>query len=325
MKTLTPETLDALVKPAPRLPLLAGWLLSDVWSSDRFSRLAPADYLKEGESLVHHMEELLATAAWRVYDELASAAAATGLLTPRLDASTVMVVFDGLSLREVPLLLSLAAESHCRVAAPVRTSYAALPSDTLSFVEQRLIGKPVTPKLLPQRAELKDKSITAFYLNDVSSSQHIGACDHNGLLIWSAFPDVTYRDSSARFDRHFETMCSLLGIAWKNTVMQAPRGRRIIITSDHGYAYLGAGLAATRATAMCDALGQDRFKVFAANEPLPDPGIERDVQLIADRRLVMLRGRLKNRPQGHSANLLYRHGGMSLMEMLVPWIELEQQ
>lgn len=325
MKTLTPETLENLIKPAARLPALVDWLLAEVWSSERFGRLAPADYLKEGEILVHHTEELLANAAWRVYDELTAAAAATDSLLPRLDAATAVVVFDGLSLRELPLLVNLAAAAHFRLAEPACTSYAALPSDTLSFVEQRLIGKAVAPTLLPQRAELKKRHIKAFYLNDAISSQQINAGADEGLLIWSAFPDVSYRDSSARFERHFETMCTLFESAWKNTVMQVPRGRRIVITSDHGYAYFGAGLAATRTTTMCAALDQDRFKVFADNEALPDPSIERDVQVVPDKRLIMLRGRLKNRPQGPAANLLYRHGGMSLMEMLVPWLVLEPQ
>jgi hypothetical protein len=39
----------------------------------------------------------------------------------------------------------------------------------------------------------------------------------------------------------------------------------------------------------------------------------------------MLRGRIKNRPRGPSSNKVYRHGGLSLMEMLTPWIVLEKE
>jgi hypothetical protein len=41
--------------------------------------------------------------------------------------------------------------------------------------------------------------------------------------------------------------------------------------------------------------------------------------------LAMLRGRLKDRPQGPAGARIYRHGGLSLMEMLVPWLVLEKE
>jgi len=325
MNPFNPDSFDRLVKPGPRVPQLVDWLLTQVWTQDRFSRVKPADYLNQGEVLVHHAEEIIATAAWRVYDELAAAAAGAASLMPQAGGTTAFVIFDGLSLRELPVLLRLAAASRLRIVEPPRAAYAALPSDTNSFVEQRLIGKRVPPSQLPQRAELKERAIKAFYLDDAISSQHIDASADEGLLVWSAFPDVTYRDSSARSERHYDTICSLFESAWKNTVMQVPRGRRIVITGDHGYVYFGAGMAATRTSAACDMLEQNRFKLFSKSETVPDPESEKDIQVLPERRLAMLRGRLKNRPQGPSANMSFRHGGLSLMEILVPWLVLEHE
>jgi hypothetical protein len=37
----------------------------------------------------------------------------------------------------------------------------------------------------------------------------------------------------------------------------------------------------------------------------------------------MVRGRVQTHPRGEGARKLYKHGGMSLMEMLVPWLVLE--
>ena len=68
-------------------------------------------------------------------------------------------------------------------------------------------------------------------------------------------------------------------------------------------------------------LGQSRFKEFAPGESLPQ--WNPDLQLLPERRVALLRGRMRTRPQGASSRKLYQHGGFSLMEVLVPWIELE--
>jgi hypothetical protein len=120
-------------------------------------------------------------------------------------------------------------------------------------------------------------------------------------------------------------MQKLYGTAWRNTVMQISRGRRIVITSDHGYIFFGAGFDSTRPNDVCALLDQDRFKVFGADEKMPNRTDEPGLQVFDEKRLAMLRGRIKNRPKGPSANKVYRHGGLSLMEMLTPWIVLEKE
>ena len=65
-----------------------------------------------------------------------------------------------------------------------------------------------------------------------------------------------------------------------------------------------------------------RFRSFGSDEalPAPRPGLWVDRQ----RRLAMLAGRCHNRPQAPSASRsVYRHGGLTLMEMLTPWLVLE--
>lgn len=37
----------------------------------------------------------------------------------------------------------------------------------------------------------------------------------------------------------------------------------------------------------------------------------------------MVRGRVQTHPPGPASARLYKHGGLSLMEMLTPWIVLE--
>lgn len=324
MSVLSPGIMRKLIEPGSRLPWLVDWLTAEVWCDERFSGLSPEDYLSQGEKFVHSVEELLAVAAGRVYDELATASKAVHPLTDALVDQTSVVVFDGASIREAPLFRQKARESGFEIVEDAVT-YAALPSETVDFVEQRVIGKRLAPKQLPGRAELKERGIKAFYFPDAIASQSIAAENGDSFLFWSAFPDVTYKDSDARFARHFSDMQALYDAAWKNTVMQIPRGRRIVVTSDHGYIFFGAGFESTRPNDACAALNHDRSRRFTADEELPTHADYPDLQVFPEERLAIIRGRLKNRPRGPSANLVYRHGGLSLMEMVVPWIVLERK
>jgi hypothetical protein len=320
---LNSDLLRRLTSPEPRLPWITDWLLKEVWSPERFKAAEPEDYLVQGEQAVHAFEELLVSSAGQFYDELAAASVQAPGLLENLAASSAVVVFDGASLREIPLFLGKAEESGFHVVEAV-VGMAALPSTTTAFVSTRLIGKEVAPKNLPQRKELKENGIRAFYMDDAISTHQVKPVNGETILIWSAFPDITYQDSDARFARHFADMQKLYDTAWRNTVMQIPRGRRIVITSDHGYIFFDAGLDSMRPNDVCKWLDQDRFKVFGAGEKMPNRANEPGLQVFEERRLAMLRGRIKNRPKGPSANKVYRHGGLSLMEMLTPWIVLEK-
>lgn len=320
---LTNDILKQLIDPGPRLPWVIRWLLDNVWSCRRFEATDPETYLTDGERMVHAFEDLIASSADQLYDELTSAALQSPQIWERDPVNSAIVVFDGASLREIPLFLQKSRESGFRVI-ECSTSMAALPSTTTAFVAARLIGKEVAPKLLPQRREIKEKGAEVYYFDDAISTRQIYPVDKGRLLVWSAFPDNTYQDSDARFARHFTDMQTLFDTAWKNTVMQIPRGRRIAITSDHGYIFFGAGCDSTSAEEAAELLNHDRFRVFGDNEGLPSlrtPGL----QIVPEKRLAMLRGRIKNRPKGPSANKVYRHGGLSLMEMITPWIVIEKE
>ena len=64
------------------------------------------------------------------------------------------------------------------------------------------------------------------------------------LLVWSAFPDYRYKERDARFPELFENLHNMLMTAWQNSVqdiLQNAPGRRILVTSDHGYVFFGSG------------------------------------------------------------------------------------
>jgi hypothetical protein len=311
-----------------RLQLIIEWLTSTVWSSERYAASSNEDYLRKGEAAVCELEELIAAGAPRVWDELAAASATApsiadwlGLSAPLpLASPRAAVVFDGLSLRELPMLLEHAAASGFRVKS-ARAIATCLPTETRSFVEERVLGKPLSPSDLPGRREFAEKNAQAFYFGQPNSRDNFPA--GRNLLVWSHYPDGLFFDDGARSEKLFGTFASYIETIWKNTVQAIPAGAPIVVTSDHGYVFFGAGGEATALHHDAASLvEQGRWREFPREAQFP--AWHPDLQLIPSRRLALIRGRIRTRKPGPSSGRLYQHGGFSLMEVLVPWLELER-
>jgi hypothetical protein len=312
-----------LIESGPRLAWITRWLLEEVWSPECYRTLSPVQFLRTGEEKVNRFEMLVAAAADRIYDELLSAPdPSRNLLEELSDSNTAVVIFDGLSIREVPMILNLAVKSGLTVSLK-STSRAAVPSETLDFIARELSCGHVAPSQLPTRKELKEKGIFASYTNDITQPL-AGDYEAFPLLIWSAFPDATYKDSGARFESHFENIHALFETAWINTVQTIKSKKRIIITSDHGYIYFGAGMDFPRSSSEMKPLntyfGNDRN---VSLDEKPDFPVNDDLYIGESQKIAMVKGRVRTRSTGEAARKLYRHGGLSLMEMITPWIELE--
>jgi len=320
MGSFTRELFEQLSAPGPRLDWLIPWLTGTVWSAERFATLPSDRYLMEGERTVNEVEEVIAAAAPRIYDELT--VVPDGRTISRfLDAPDpcVVVVFDGLSLREIPALLRLGSAAGLRLAEE-GASLAAVPSETMDFVDQRLGCGRVAPSQLAGRRDLKDRGVACYYYAHPGERHSLDG-RARVLLLWSAFPDNTYADSGARFAEHFAQNQAPLEAAWKATVMSIPKGRRILVTSDHGYVFLGAGLSFSRhkeeLRALTAYLGGERY---ARLNEQGEPPEHDDLAVYRDRGVAVLRGRIHPHPPGPAAARLYKHGGLSLMEMLTPWL-----
>ena len=323
---------EVLIASGPRIPAIADWLLHTVWSLTRFETVPREEYLRTGEAAVAHAEELISLGAARVWDELLAETARAP--TPRsflgLDAPPTyetaapraVVVFDGLSLRELPLLLSLAGQTGFQVAES-RAIATSMPTETIDFVSQRVVGPDAAhglgPSQLPTVKALKARNVHAEYLDSLNPRVALPA--GKSLLLWSTWPDRLFKNDEARFDTQlFPQFCEHVSTLWKYTVQAIPPGVPIVITSDHGYIFFGGTAESARESPAAEQLRQQRHLVFEDQAPYPGP--HPDLQRFPAQRLAMLRGRLKTRPKGTSSRHLYQHGGFSLMEVLIPWILL---
>ena len=326
LPVLTSHYLNQLTRPEPRLPGLSTWLLNEVWTEAAFEAAdcSPQAYLLNGERWMNALETLMIAAGDRLYAELAEPPpeqlGVGRFLNENRNAA--VVVFDGCSLREIPRLIQLARDSGRNVRS-VCCGRAALPSDTEAFVGGRLgLGLPeIGPSRLTSRAELRERGIRCFYFGNPGDHHTIDE-SHGSLLLWSRFPDQRYTDSTAVDETLYDALWDGLELACKRTVQAVPPDRPVVVTSDHGYVYLGAALSDPSLKDVDRPLEGKRFRTFGPDEtpPEPRPG------LWVDRRrgLAMLAGRCHNRLKAPSASRsVYRHGGLTLMEMLTPWVVLE--
>jgi len=316
------EVFKLLISEAPRVPALCSLLTNSVWCDEKYSALDSREYFSEGEKIVRDIEELITFAASGVFDELVSLSNNEKKLLPELEhENTALVILDGASIRILPVLKKLASdtgfsvlETDCRISV--------LPSETASFVEQRLIGKPVAPAQLSARKELKDRNIKTFYYDSVTRSYDIPS-DGSPLLLWSRFPDATYMNFEARNGDFYKSLIEQFDVVFRNVILSIPRGYRIIITSDHGYVHLSSSFQSDEpGLEALKFLEQNRFRFYNQEEIPPQVS---ELQIIPDKNLAMIRGRIMNRLQGPAASKVFRHGGLSLMEMLCPYIVIERK
>jgi hypothetical protein len=318
------ELIERLTQPGLRLPGIQNWLLNEVWTQTAFEAVgsSPQAYLLRGETMVNERENLLRASASSLFNELASALPETRTVASFLDhnSKAAVVIFDGCSLREMPRLLALAGNSRRQVL-DCGCGRAAIPSETEYFISDRLgMGlEAMGPSQLSGRGELKQRNIRYCYYGHINDYHTIDDGD-NQLLLWSRFPDQRYTDSTAFDETMFDGIWDGLEQVWRRTVQAVPPDRTILVTSDHGYIFLGPGMSDPGLKGADRVLDGKRFLFFKPTEALPEK--ENGIRIDAGRRLAVMTGRGHNRFQGPGSQSVYRHGGLTLMEMLTPWIVL---
>lgn len=317
--------IEQLTKPGHRLPGLESWLLNEVWSQEAFaaSGSSPKDYLMRGEKLVNERENALRISASSLFAELTAQPSEDRTVASFIanNPKSAVVILDGCSLRETPRLVDLAKASR-RAVMERGCSRAAVPSETEYFISERLgLGLPrdIGPSQLTGRGELKQRNIRFYYFGQTSDHYTIRDGEES-LLLWSRFPDQRYTDSTATDESMFDGIWDGLEQAWRRTVQAVPPDRKVLVTSDHGYIFLGSGLSDPGLKDVGRALEGKRYRFFGPTEQLPKAGD--GLWVDPAQRLAVIAGRGHNRIQGPGAQSVYRHGALTLMEMLTPWVVL---
>ena len=315
---------------------------SVVWSAI-FSRLGELALASTSPAALHREtivpDRLLAEAAWDLWRSFPEAAPKVVdalkafWATPSNSAGCAVLILDGLSLRELPLI---AAGARKRGITPTSISVrgSEVPSETEGFAAA--LGLPTRAKLFNNQAPRSFIFAGADVHTDVLADPFadcVARVPHKPrVFLWHKWPDEPLIHLHA--DRHdgdtvvaAETKRALASDGFWSFVNALRQGRRLLITGDHGYA--------TTSDFSSEFKDEESIRLFAGYfgaqraiqedpaQPWPrrhlPPPVLRFPRLAGGQWLVVV-GQRKWKVRGGSPSLCHR--GLSLLEAAVPVIEL---
>lgn len=290
---------------------------------------APSEVVRRDRE-IGVLDHFLATSGWDLWSSFGDVVERTSDRLVRWwkepYSAKAVLILDGLSLRELPWLLQAAKERGFAVH-EVGANASELPGETNEFARALGFGSRsqlqnngggLAHKLQPAHTECVDlpwkdceRLINStpnwvFWHHWPDSKVHDGAGAGQGLEILTR--DAAQQLSSDDFWAFVERLAT---------------GRRLVITSDHGYAASGHFPDAD------GEVGQFLKKTFSSGRSALGAGdtgpfvppVALQINSPHGAHLMAL-GRWKWRSQGGYPTLT--HGGLSLLEVLSPWVELSQ-
>jgi hypothetical protein len=289
-----------------------------------------ATQISQRDEQVGRVDLYLSTGGWDLWTEFESVvphgADAVVEFWNRQAGPAAVLILDGLSLREVPWLLQGAAQRNymIHVAKPFGSE---LPPQTTPYANA--LG-------FANRAALQDNGAGIGH-KLAGATTEAGPMDWGSFgdlihaeprwVIWSHWPDTVIHDMGRDLSPQVMSQKAseqLSGSGFWSLVHKLTTGRRLVITSDHGYAsmgvfrdevdkptveYLKAQFGAKRAG-----------KADGKSSPFCPPIDLTIVGRGGPSKMVLGRRKWKVSGPTQGAN----HGGLSLLEVAVPYIELSR-
>lgn len=325
---LATATMDRLLKEAP----------ADAWrtiirhalgiASQPLAKINASSEIIKRDREIGELDYFLSACGWDLWREFGGAVERT---SERLiqwwaepHSAKAVLILDGLSIRELPWLID-GAERHGFTLTSVGANASELPSETNAFA--RALG-------FNSRSQLQNNGGGG---NHRFGSAHTECVDMPwadcGFLVdakprwifWHQWPDSKIHDRSGA-GQGLEVLArdvseQLSSDAFWAFVERLALGRRLVITSDHGYAATGLFFdAADEPATFLKATfksGRSVSGKFDAGPFVPPVALTTENQ--HGHHLLAL-GRWKWRSQGGYPTL--SHGGLSLLEVLSPFVEL---
>lgn len=281
----------------------------------------PQETILQRERLVSDFDYYLSTVAWELWELFHASIPKTSKQLvewwSRPFSHKAVLILDGLSLRELPWFIKGASDHHVKID-KIECSGAEFPSETTPFA--RALG-------LNQRSDLSSNRLPVGFLLDQAKtdSNDLPWLDCANLItaepnwvIWHQWPDTQIHDVDfSTFQKN--TMEQLTGNEFWSFVKKLATGRKLIITSDHGYAI--SSNFPNEDGEIKDFLQKSFRSGRSTNIPFADVRYFPPVAMTFEsQNISMVLGRRKWRSQGGYPNLT--HGGLTLLEVLSPWLEL---
>jgi hypothetical protein len=276
------------------------------------------------------LDLFLAAAGWDLWKEFEASAPATAeaLTSWWAGRSTGrgILILDGLSLREVPWLLQGAEKRGYKVHAS-RATASELPGETSSFAHA--LG-------FSGRAALENNGAGSSHRLKKARTETLGIPWADAVkvidakpdwVLWHHWPDNRVHDLAVAGQGleklTVEVAQELATDAFWSLVERMSTGRRLVITSDHGYAATGlfADAPDDQAKHLREALKSGRSAPGQSDDPPWVPPVQLTLTTKHGANRFAL-GRRKWKSQGGYPTLT--HGGLTVLEVASPFIELSR-
>jgi len=301
--------------------------LGDVWSAP-YPSAAILSEIKKREDQIVPWDLVLSYSAWELWRCMGqSIETAAGSLASFWSSHTqgkAILILDCLSLREWPLLIEEATRRGFVLAPNAQPKAGPLPPDTNTFA--RALG-------FSSRGALDNNGASsALFAGAWTASNNLpwhDAAQHlapqSSIIYWHHWPDILlhlHDGSDGGLDRLTPLLAKeLRSDEFWQFVKALATGRNLVITSDHGYANSGAFFNAEpdqKDDLKAKFSGQRyRSGVVEMKGWLPPLALTMDN---GSGTFTAVLGRRKWQVPGGFPTL--SHGGLTLMEAIVPWMEI---
>jgi hypothetical protein len=283
------------------------------------------------ERQVGDIELLLSSSAWDLWYDFEScvprtAACLIDFWGQSTNAKAVLIL-DGLSLREAPWILQEATRRGYNIHRGLVCG-SEIPSDTTTFAKALGFG---------QRSSLENNGASATHRLNGARTESLGAAwdycldwlaSAPSIVLWHHWPDERIHQLAKPGDG-FQQLCReaaqhLTSDSFWKVVEHMATGRRLVITSDHGYAASGMFadvINRDQQQWLKKTFGGSRFAAACSSEDHWSPPISLCLQTKTGTHQFALGRRKWSSSSGYPT---LAHGGLSLLEVAVPFIELSK-
>ncbi len=298
-----------LAEDDPLVPLVEE--LRDIWDSESFRAYADEGNLQKYLTDNEHRASDFEREVWDVYADVCQLLEGEHPRKQFVDEvlgqdKFTLVIFDGLSLREVPCLLQVFEEHGIEPA--VDFALAPVPTETGVFAQAHFgVSGP---------SQIASDDRLAFEHAKQTSWEPRFGPEQRRRLVWAPHPDniFTVNSETVEYAEHVvRPVQTILA-----TILDSDPVLPLYVTSDHGYLWQGGACAWP--------LPDDEEALFArefkAGRCTDHPSVEltsgEKVWSDTERDVAAARGRFAwgGKVKGPPRN--FKHGGVSLMECLVP-------
>jgi len=270
-------------------------------------------------------DRLLSETAWELWNDFPNHAKKTSnslieWTNDTISGGKAVLVLDALSLRELFVIKESALERKVNIT-NLSITASECPSSTGEFA--KALGLSGRSALANDGKGLSFWPFDANCYTDVFKTpfEDCSFPAAKNLFIWHSWLDDLIHLSSAPDVLEKKVSQTLQSDGFWSFINSLRQGRRLLITSDHGYA-IGRGFSSQIDDARATEVLRKHFGAKRYNTTLHAEVINTipPVTMIHNNQEIIIGQNKWKVPSGYP-NIC--HGGMSLLESLVPWIELE--